>query len=261
MAEQNLVGIAAGLAKGGLLPVAVSYGAFLTRRAYDQIAISIGTGSRPVILVGFLPGITSRFHATHQATDDIALMTSVPGMTVIDPADATELLAAFEAALGSTTSTYIRAQRGHVAQIFSERSDVHSAVLVRDGTDYGILSSGLATLWALEAADELALQGITGSIMHVPTIRPVDESAIICFLQSFSSVVSIENHSVHGGLAASVAVVAARSGIVTRLRALGVPEGWGAYGTMEHVRRSLRLDAESIATEVIRTIKITHGRR
>src|SRR5919198_253846 len=118
MAEQNMFGIAGGLAKSGFLPIAVTYGVFATRRAYDQVAMALCTGPSRGIVVAFLPGITTPFRATHQAIEDLALMRALPGMCVVDPADATELEAAVLAAAAHPSSVYLRGQRGAVTQLF-----------------------------------------------------------------------------------------------------------------------------------------------
>src|SRR5919197_3305916 len=114
MAEANMMGVAGGLAKTGLLPFAVTYGVFATRRAYDQLAMALATGASRGVVVAFLPGITTPFRATHQAIDDLALMRALPGMTVVDPADATELAAALEFAVAQSGPVYIRGLRGRV---------------------------------------------------------------------------------------------------------------------------------------------------
>lgn len=258
MAEQNLVGMAAGIAKSGLIPIAVTYAVFATRRAYDQIAMGLCTGPTRAVLVGFLPGITSPYRATHQAIDDLALMQTLPPTTVVDPADATELTAALHAAVEHTSAearlVYMRALRGSVAQLFSPddlRFRIGAARVLLDGGDVGLLASGLGTQWALEAAEVLAGRGVKASVLHLPTLKPLDEAAVVSFTDRFSIVTTVENHSVVGGLAAAVASVLAGRGLGTRLRPLGLPAGtWGEHGSIDHVRRTLGLDAEAIAEAV-----------
>src|SRR5919198_6601462 len=152
MAEQNMMGIAGGLAKTGLLPIAVTYGVFATRRAYDQVAMALCTGPSRGVVVAFLPGITTPFKATHQAIDDLALMRALPGMTVVDPADATELAAALEFAVVQSGPVYIRGLRGRVERLFPP-GDVELRVReLRPGGEIGLIGTGLGTRWALEAA-------------------------------------------------------------------------------------------------------------
>lgn len=252
MAEQNLVGVAGGLAKSGFLPIAVSYGVFLTRRAFDQIAMCLATGPTHAILVGFLPGIVSRFRATHQATEDVALMRTLPGMCVLDPADATELAGALDAAAEHPGPVYLRANRGWVPRVFDESPfTIGPARLVRDGQGVGVLATGLATVWALEAAEALAQRGVELALLHVPTVKPLDLPAVADFCSRWDEVVCVENHSVVGGLGEAVATVIAERGIGCRLRRLGVRDSWGAYGAPEFVRRALGLDHDSLVVSLV----------
>src|SRR3954471_6179540 len=155
MAEQNMMGIAGGLAKAGFLPFAVTYGVFATRRAYDQVAMALCTGPSRGVVVAFLPGITTPFRATHQAIDDLALMRALVGMTVVDPADATEVAAALEFAVAADGPVYIRGLRGSVMKLFDGDGFTLGARVVADGGEVGIIATGLATRWALEASDLL----------------------------------------------------------------------------------------------------------
>jgi transketolase len=255
MAEANMIGIAGGLAKTGFLPFAVTYGVFATRRAYDQVAMALATGPSRGIVVAFLPGITTPFRATHQAIDDLALMRALPGMTVIDPADATELAAAVDAAAEHDGPVYLRGLRGSVAQLFEPdgfRLRLGEARRLRDGGDVGVVSTGLGTQWALEAAALLDGRGVAASVLHAPTLKPFDGETVAAFCASFETVTTVENHSVVGGLAAAVAGALAERGVPTRLRALGVPDRWAPAGSLDYVRAQLGLDAAGIAEEVAR---------
>ena len=182
MAEANMMGVAGGLAKTGCLPIAVTYGVFATRRAYDQVAMALATGPSRGIVVAFLPGITTPFKATHQAIDDLALMRALAGMTVVDPADATELAAALEFAVAADGPVYIRGLRGSVARVFEADGFELGPHVVADGGEIGIVTTGLATQWALEAAD--ALDG-RASILHVPVLKPFPAEAVVAFASVF----------------------------------------------------------------------------
>jgi transketolase len=244
MAEANMMGIAGGLAKVGYLPVAVTYGVFATRRAYDQVAMALATGPSRGIVVAFLPGITTPFRATHQAIDDVALMRALPGMTVIDPADATEMAAAVEFAVEQPGPVYVRGLRGAVARLFDAEGFELRAREVRSGGDIGIVSTGLGTQWALEAAD---LIGAGAAVLHCPVLKPFDAEAVSTFCRRFPVVTTVENHSVVGGLAAAVADVVACDGLGTRVNPLGVPDRWAPAGSLDHIRAELGLDAHGIA--------------
>jgi len=254
MAEANMMGVAGGLAKTGLLPFAVTYGVFATRRAYDQIAMALATGPSRGVVVAFLPGITTPFRATHQAIDDLALMRALPGMTVLDPADSTELAAAVAAAAEHDGPVYMRGLRGAVAQLFEPDGfefEIGRARIVREGGDAGIVATGLGTQWALEAASLLADRGIEASVLHVPTLKPADSDAIAEFCGRFDRLTTVENHSVVGGLASVVADTVAARGVGTRVVALGVPDRWAPAGTLDYIRSQLRLDAAGIAEAVV----------
>lgn len=247
MAEQNMMGIAGGLAKTGFLPIAVTYGVFATRRAYDQVAMALATGPTRGIVVAFLPGITTPFKATHQAIDDLALMRALPGMTVIDPADATEIGASLDAAVAHTGPVYIRGYRASVAQLFAPEGftfELGHPREIRSGGDVGLAGTGLGTQWALEAAE--LLDG-RASILHVPTLKPLDAEATAAFCSRFEVVTTVENHSIVGGLAAAIAEVVTSQGLGTRIVALGVPDRWAEAGSLAYIRGRLGLDAASIA--------------
>lgn len=247
MAEANMMGIAGGLAKTGFLPIAVTYGVFATRRAYDQVAMALSTGPSRAIVVAFLPGITTPFRATHQAIDDVALMRALAGMTVVDPADATELAAALEEAVAGDGTVYIRGLRGTVARLFEPDGFRLEARELRSGGDVGLIATGLGTQWALEAAD--LLDG-RASLLHVPVLKPLDEDAVAAYCARFDAVTTIENHSIVGGLGSAVSETVAARGLGTRVRRLGVPDAWAPAGSLEHVRRELGLDAAGIAETV-----------
>jgi transketolase len=254
MAEANMMGIAGGLAKTGFLPFAVTYGVFATRRAYDQVAMALATGPSRGVVVAFLPGITTPFRATHQAIDDLALMRALPGMTVIDPADATELAAAVDAAAAHDGPVYLRGLRGAVLQLFEPRGfrfRIGEPRILVSGGDLALVSTGLATQWALEAIELLERRGVRASLLHVPTLKPVDGDAIAAFCADFTAVTTVENHSVIGGLAAVVASVVAERGLPTRLRPLGIPDRWAPAGSLDYIRAQLGLDAARIADAAV----------
>jgi transketolase len=247
MAEANMMGIAGGLAKTGHLPVAVTYGVFATRRAYDQVAMALATGPSRGIVVAFLPGITTPFKATHQAIDDIALMRALAGMTVVDPADATEIAAALEFAVAADGPVYIRGLRGSVTKLFDDDGFTLGARVVADGGEVGMIATGLATQWALEASD--LLEGAS-SVLHVPVVKPLPAEIVVEFASRFERVTTIENHSTVGGLGSAVAEALAEAGAAVPLRRLGVPDRWAPAGSLDHIRRELGLDAAGIAEAV-----------
>lgn len=250
MAEQNMMGIAGGLAKSGIVPVAVTYCVFATRRAGDQVQMALATGRHTAVIVAFLPGITTPFRASHQGTDDISIMRAIPGMTVIDPMDSTDMCGALKAAMSVPGPVYLRGLRGMVPEILPSTYDfkIGAVHLLRDGGDVGFIGTGLGSQWALEAADLLAQRGLRASLLHVPTIKPLDTERIACFLRHCQAVLTVENHSIIGGLGSAVAEVIAETGVNCRLHRLGIPDRWADAGPLDMLRNRFNLDKESIAT-------------
>lgn len=258
MAEQNMMGVAGGLAKRGYLPIAVTYGVFASRRAYDQIAMALATGPSNAVVVGFLPGITTPFRATHQAVDDLAIMRALPGISVVDPADATELSAALVAAVEFPGLVYMRGLRGQVAELFPPERfsfEIGRATTLRSGTDVGVISTGLATQWVAEAVKHLEHAGVSVGVLHVATLKPIDRNSLIAFCMKYPAVTTVENHSVIGGLGSAVAETLASAGVATTVHTLGVPDRWADAGSVDHIRQALGLNTGSLAAAIGRGAK------
>ncbi|MDO8209601.1 transketolase family protein [Conexibacter sp. CPCC 206217] len=257
MSEANIIGAAAGLAKSGLLPIVVTYGVFIARRAYDQVAMSLATGPTRVALVGCMPGISTPFRATHQAIDDVALMRAVPTMTVVDPADAVDLHGALRAAGEADGPLYVRAYRGSQPALSRPRGDerfaLGRAVELEPEGEVAFLSSGLATQWVIEARAELHARGVESAHLHVPTIKPLDHEAVGAFCERHRVVVTVENASTVGGLGEAVAGVAAGGGLGTRVVRTGVPDVWPPSGRLPYIREQLGLDAAGLAALALDT--------
>jgi len=251
VAEANIIGMASGLAKTGFRPIVATYGVFIARRAYDQVAMALTTGPTPVTLVGVLPGITCRFRATHQPVEDMALMASLPTMAVIDPADDKEMTAALKGGVGADHPTFIRALRGDRPDVPGTRgagaSPLDPVEFGDEGASVGLVSSGLGTDWAMEAAKILRGRGHGVRHLHVPRIKPFDTATVAKFCRRFAHVVTVENHIAHGGLLASVASVVVQGGMGTRVTPCAIPDAWPPSGTVEFIRGEIGLDAASIA--------------
>ncbi len=250
MAEQNLIGIAGGLAKTGFIPVAATYCVFATRRANDQVQMALSTGHRTAVIAAFLPGITTPFRASHQGNDDLAIMRAIPGMTVIDPMDATELASALRAAVDVPGPVYLRGLRGQVPEIIDPALEfvVGATRLLRDGPDVGFIGTGIGTSWALEAADMLAAAGVSAAVLHVPTLKPFDSQAVGHYASRVRAVVTVENHSVIGALGSAVCEAVAELGTPCQVRRLGVPDRWADAGPLDYLRARMGLDAAGLAT-------------
>lgn len=252
MAEQNLVAIAAGMARTGAVPFATTYGVFATRRAYDFIAIALAHSDLDVKIVAGLPGLTTGYGGTHQAIEDLALMRMIPGLTVIDPCDATEIEAATRAVAAHRGPVYMRLLRGSVPVVLDPGYvfEIGRAVPLRAGRDVGIVSTGMMTERALDAAAALEARGIAAGVLHVPTIKPFDTDAVAEFALSCRLLVTAENHVVAGGLASLVAETLFDAGIARTLLRIGLPNRFIECGAVPTLQARYGLTVEAVAAAI-----------
>ncbi|MBQ1764961.1 MAG: transketolase family protein, partial [Aquincola sp.] len=209
MAEQLLMATAGGMAKEGLVPFATTYAVFGTRRAYDFIHQVIAEENLNVKICCALPGLTTGYGPSHQATEDLAMMRAVPGLTVVDPCDALDIEQAVPQIAEHKGPVYMRLLRGNVPLVLDEydyRFELGKAKLLRDGADVLIIASGFMTMRALEVANALAADRVDVAVLHCPTIKPLDEATIVQAVRARPRLVVVaENHSVIGGLGEAVA--------------------------------------------------------
>ncbi|RTY53103.1 transketolase family protein [Pantoea sp. YU22] len=236
MAEQLLMGAAGGMAKEGMIPFATTYAVFATRRAYDFIHQVIAEENLNVKICAALPGLTTGYGPSHQATEDIALMRGIPNLTIIDPCDALDTEQAVAAAADHNGPVYMRLLRGKVPLVLDEydyQFELGKAKLLQDGRDVLLIASGIMTMRALETAKALAHDKVDVAVLHVPTIKPLDTATIIeqC-RHSGRLVVVIENHSVVGGLGEAVATALMRAQIMPAFRHIGLPDAFLAAGAL-----------------------------
>ncbi|SHI74716.1 transketolase [Palleronia salina] len=249
MAEQVLISAAAGLAKEGFTPFATTYAVFAARRAYDFIAMAIAEDNLPVKICCALPGLTTGYGPSHQSTEDIAIMRGMPGLTVLDPCDATEIDQATRAIADHPGPVYMRLLRGQVPDVLGEygyRFKLGKAQMIRDGGDVLFVSTGLMTMRALDAAARLQKDGVEAGVLHVPTIKPLDEDTIAeACGKTGRLVVTAENHSINGGLGEAVAGTLMRRGLRPAFAQVALPDEWldaGALPTL-HDQYGLSVDA------------------
>lgn len=254
MAEQLLFGAASGLAAEGFVPFATTYAVFASRRAYDFIHQTIAEEERNVKIVCALPGLTSGYGPSHQATEDLALFRAMPNMTVIDPCDAHEIEQAVPAIAAHQGPVYMRLLRGQVPVVLDEygyQFELGKAKLIRDGRDALIISSGLLTMRALEAAKSLADDNVDAAVLHVPTIKPLDAQTILREAGKAGRLVVVaENHSVVGGLGEAVAGLLMRSGIYPTFRQIGLPDAFLAAGALPTLHDQYGISATAVATQI-----------
>ena len=236
MAEQLLMGAAAGLAHEGFVPFATTYAVFASRRAYDFIHQTIAEENLDVKIAAALPGLTSGYGPSHQAAEDLALFRAMPNMTVIDPCDALETEQAVHAIATHRGPVYMRLLRGKVPLVFDEygyQFELGKAKILRDGADVLVISSGIMTMRALEVASALEADNISVGVLHVPTIKPLDTETLLReAAQSGRMVVVAENHTVVGGLGEAVAGVLLRAGVTPKFRHVGLPDEFLAAGAL-----------------------------
>src|SRR5262249_35323858 len=182
MAEQNLIGVAPGLARTGFIPFATTYCVFASRRAYDFIAIGAALGSANVKIIAGLPGLTTGYGGTHQGIEDLALMRSIPNLTVIDPCDATELSQVIPVIAEHPGPAYVRLLRGQVPITLDPATylfELGKAKLLSAGSDVAIISTGLMTARALKSVAELSRKGVSAALLHVSTLKPFDRESVV----------------------------------------------------------------------------------
>jgi transketolase len=251
MAEQLLMGAAAGMAHEGALPFATTYAVFASRRAYDFIHQTIAEENLNVKIACALPGLTSGYGPSHQAAEDLALFRAMPNMTVIDPCDAHEIEQVVPAIAAHTGPVYMRLLRGQVPLVLDEydyRFELGKAKLLRDGADVLIVSSGIMTMRALEAAQALEADKIGAAVLHVPTIKPLDTQTILHEAgRTGRMVVVAENHTVIGGLGEAVAGLLMRAGVHPTFRQIGLPDEFLAAGALPTLH-----DRYGISTNAVR---------
>jgi len=254
MAEQLLFGAASGLAAEGFMPFATTYAVFASRRAYDFIHQTIAEENRNVKIAGALPGLTSGYGPSHQAAEDLALFRAMPNMTVIDPCDAHEIEQLVPAIAAHRGPVYVRLLRGQVPVVLDEydyKFQIGKANLIRDGRDILVISSGIMTMRALEAAKALVDDRVDVGVLHVPTIKPLDAETILREAgKSGRLVVVAENHTVIGGLGEAVAGLLMRSGIYPTFRQIGLPDEFMDAGALPTLHDRYGISATAVAKQI-----------
>jgi transketolase len=256
MAEQLLMAAAGGMAKEGLIPFATTYAVFGTRRAYDFIHQVIAEENLNVKICCALPGLTTGYGPSHQATDDLAMMRAIPGLTIVDPCDALDTEQAVAQIAAHQGPVYMRLLRGNVPLVLDEvqgyRFELGKAKLLRDGADVLIISSGILTMRALEVATLLATDKISVAVLHCPTIKPLDEATIVAAVKAKQRLVIVaENHSVIGGLGEAVASALLRHRVQpARFELAGLPDAFLDAGALPTLHDRYGISREALAARV-----------
>jgi transketolase len=250
IAEQALVGVAAGLALAGKVPFAYSIIPFITSRPHDQIRVDVAMTGAAVKLVGVGAGYAyGVMGPTHHAIEDMALMRSLPGMTVLTPADPREAAAATRAALAIDGPVYLRLGKNGEDDVVPGDVAYEPGVarFIRHGEHVTLASVGTALPVALEAADMLAADGLRAGVLHYGSLKPFDTGAVRAAATAAPAIVTVEEHNRDGGFGSAVAEAMAESGIPARLARVGVPDRFcDQIGTREHLMAAMGMDAAAV---------------
>ncbi|MEQ8153713.1 MAG: transketolase C-terminal domain-containing protein [Clostridiaceae bacterium] len=253
IAEQNMMSFAGGLAREGYKPFVHTFAVFIYRRAYDQISMSIAYPNVPVKMFGFLPGIMTPGGATHQAIEDISVMRSLPNMTILECGDATDVESVLDVANSINGPVYIRTLRGEIPRLFpsSEPMQFGKARVVSEGTDLVLLTSGICTEEAIRASQALKSRGVSIHHMHISTLKPFnDDSVLEAIKKSKYGVITMENHSIIGGLGTIIAEKMAEQGIGKKLTRIGIKDTFVHGASKQYLMKEYGLDAAALIREI-----------
>lgn len=248
--EAHLVGMAAGMAFSGKIPYINTIATFLTRRCYDQLIIDLGLHNLPVRLLGSGGGtVYAPLGPTHIANEDIAILRAIPNMAIIAPCDADEMKRAMQQTLAWPGPIYVRIARGGEKVVSSDRPPFHigKAIVMREGNDVLFVTTGITTQIALEAAATLEATGVQAAVLHAHTLKPFDRDALLAAALGKRAVVTVEEHSLIGGLGGIVAEVLMEAGVHARFARLGFPDVFtDELGSQAEIMRKYGLDAAGV---------------
>ena len=254
VAEANMICVAAGLSVEGKIPFCASFTCFATRRAYDQVTISVAYARNNVKIVGTAPGVTAGANGgTHMCFQDLAVMRAMPNMQVFSPCDPYELRAVMQYMAGSGLPTYMQLLRQKVRPIFDQnyKFQVGRAVPIRRGDDVTLISTGYMTHFALQAAEKLAAQNVNVELLHCPSVKPLDVETIAASASRTRAVVTVETQNVIGGMGS--AVCEALSEVCpTPVKRLGIPDHFGEVATEEYLFNKHGLGVAHIVEACVR---------
>jgi transketolase len=260
MAEQNMMSFAGGLGLAGYRPFVHTFGVFAYRRPYDQLVASIAYPRRKVRIMGFLPGITTPAGMTHQSIEDIAVMRTIPNMTVLETGDAKEVESVCEAADSIDGPVYCRVLRGAVPRFFNTPLKVGEIRELDKGDDLLIITSGITTEEALRARSAIQNVGIAIQHIHLHTIKPINEEILVDQIQKVKhGVITMENHLINGGIGSIIAEVIAKQGLGKKLIKLGLNDTFAHGGSRSYLAKYYGLDAYSLIKAIEELMKIKTG--
>lgn len=250
--EQNMVGVAAGLAAYGFKPVVVTFTPFATRRVCDQIAISVAYAKNKITIIGTDPGITAELNGgTHMSMEDVGVIRSIPTMTIYDAVDSNQLGQALEQVINYPGPVYVRMPRKSRPDVFGPeyKFELFKADVVKEGKDVSIIASGTMVREALDAAGMLKNEGVNAEVISVNTIKPLDKKTILESVKKTNKVVTVENHNIVGGLYAAICELLCAEYPV-KVKAIGVHDEFGQVGKYDDLSRYYKMTANDIVETV-----------
>jgi transketolase len=260
IAEANMVGVAGGLAASGFKPIIHSFGPFASRRCFDQIFLSGGYAKNDITVIGTDPGVTAAMNGgTHMPFEDIALYRTIPTATVIDCSDPNCLISVLSQCINRSGVKYIRVGRKSLAKIYEDGTElpIGKAVTLREGKDAVVFAAGIMLHEALQAAAQLAKEGIEIAVVDCFTIKPLDSEAVAKWAEKTGAVVVAENASRHGGLYSAVLEVLAEK-CPTPAEVVAVEDEYGEVGPQDYLQKRFGLTAEHIVSQVREVLKRKH---
>jgi transketolase len=262
MAEQNMMSFAGGLAREGFFPFVHTFAVFIYRRALDQLSMSIAYPNLPVRIFGFLPGLMTPGGATHQATDDIAILRALPNMTILETGDATEVESVLDVAQAVNGPVYVRMLRGEIPRLFdrSEPMRLGRARELSSGDDVVLFTSGICTEEAMRVTRVLRERGVSIRHLHISTLKPFNDPAVLeAAAGARYGVITLENHTIIGGLGSAVAEVMAEAGVGKKLVRMGLKDTYAHGAARPYLMREYGLDALALVKEMEKLLDTTFG--
>ncbi|KAA3665252.1 MAG: transketolase [Chloroflexi bacterium] len=260
MAEQNMLSWAGGMAREGFTPFLHTFAVFLYRRPFDQLSMSIAYPNLRVRLFGFLPGISTPGGVTHQAIEDVSVLRGVPNMTIFEMGDATDVESVLDVSQAVNGPVYIRMLRGQIPRLFprNEPMQFNRARVLSEGDDFTLISSGICTEEAMRATLVLREKGVSIQHLHVSTLKPFTDSTVVeAIAKSKMGVITMENHSVIGGVGTAVSEVMAELGAGIPLIRIGIPDTYAHGATRQYLMKKYQLDAISFVRQAEKLLNTT----
>ncbi len=261
ISEQNVIGMAAGLALEGKIVYVNTIATFLTRRCFEQILLDLCLHNANVRLIGNGGGLVyAPLGPTHNNFEDIAIMRAIPNMTIVACADADEMRRLMPLTVEYKGPIYIRLAKGHdpIVTPKNEPFEIGKAILMRQGSDALVITTGITLKFALEAAEKLKKEGLDLSILHVPTIKPLDKEAIIKYIKKVPVIINIEEHSIIGGLGGAVAEIIAEANFksIKKFKRIGIPDVFPeGYGNQASLMEKYSIDTNHLIKEIKNLLK------